>query len=768
MAFSFFRHRFLRTMITSLLVIVPVAAHADIPPLFSQPSPVVIPVVRPPINFTADALTHDETGQMVIATGSVEFEDDGRILLADEVRYDLTLETVEAVGNVILTDKNGDVHNAETLQLTGDLRDGYVKALHTTLADGSRFAARDGTRKGGRKIVMNDATYTPCDPCKLDPTKPPVWQLRAKTATHDNVDKTVSYENARLEMWGVPVFYTPYFQHPDGTVTQKSGFLTPTFKLDSQNGTSVGTRYYKAIAPDRDATFGLEAYTQQAPRVLGEYRQRFDAAEMTLRGSTTYSSRKDNRAGQTIDVKDELRGHVQGNGLWDMTDTWRSGFDFNFASDEQYYRQYDVSSDSVLENQIYAERFSGRNYAVGRLLAFQDLRISDRKTDQPDILPDISASFLGDPAEILGGRWSLETSALGLQRSGSGADQMRTSVEGGWQGRYINGPGLLTTVDLSLRGDAYYAMDRPGSGTATDISDTSTKSRLLPIAQVTTSIPFVKPMKTVDLLFEPIAAVTLVTKQNESNKIPNEDSQDIQVDTSNLFEKNRFPGFDRAEDSSRVTYGVRTGLEGHDGSQAEIFLGQSYRFDDNTNGFPDNSGLSTQQSDFVGRLKLAYQDHITLDYGFQLGNETFESVRHELDNGLNFGPFSINTRYLYAKEIAGIGVEGSREQVQSYAAYKFTDDWQGRIGANYDLGENDGLRKGVLGLDYLGQCLTFSATAQRNLTSEATGESNTELFLRIGLKNLGEFQTSGISLAQSSRDGQDEEDIKGLPANPSK
>jgi hypothetical protein len=44
-------------------------------------------------------------------------------------------------------------------------------------------------------------------------------------------------------------------------------------------------------------------------------------------------------------------------------------------------------------------------------------------------------------------------------------------------------------------------------------------------------------------------------------------------------------------------------------------------------------------------------------------------------------------------------------------------------------------------LDYLGQCMTVSANARRSFTLDETGENGTEVTLRIGLKNLGEFGT---------------------------
>jgi LPS-assembly protein len=711
------------------------------------------------VHLAADEMAHDDAAQRVIATGHVEFIYDERVLKADRVEYDLVREIVTAHENVVLMEQNGDVHFMDTLEMTRDMKDGYARALRSTLADGSRFWAAEGNRAGGQYVVMKQATYTPCELCKIDPTRRPQWQIRADQVVHDNGDKSITYQNAWMEMWGVPMMYVPYFSHPDGTIQQKSGFLTPIMSLTSQNGANVTGRYYWAIDPTRDATFETQVFSKQSPRLAGEYRQRFNRADLVSRASFTYAERRDSVAGDVVTIDQDLRGHFETTARWDIDDKWRAGADLAVASDEQYLRQYDITSADVLENQLYVERFENRDYATARLMAFQDLRTSDRRSDQPNILPEIESFFYGDPGDVFGGRWKIDASALGLERSDEGDDVTRLSTTASWQRRHIADMGLVTTFDTALRGDWYHAISRE-SGSETDKNAT----RLIPYGQVTSSYPLVKPMPGADMVIEPIAALTLIPRQDPDTDVPNEDSQDSQLDASNLFEPSRFPGLDRVEDLSRVTYGVRTSLNGHDGGLTEVFLGQSYRLDDRMMGdVPANSGLTDRASDYVGRVKYVAPKYFTFDYGFQLSGEDLRSVRHEIDQSFSSGPFALNTRYLYAEPIEGVGVDESREQFQAYGSYKFYEDWQFRAGANYDLGADPGLRKTVFGLDYLGQCLTFSATLNRNLTSEASGESGSELMLRIGFKNLGEFETSGISVGGGRENTSD--NTSGLPVN---
>ena len=64
----------------------------------------------------------------------------------------------------------------------------------------------------------------------------------------------IYFEDARLEFFGKPVAYMPYFSAPDPTVKRKSGFLMPLVNSSGTNGFGVEIPYYWALAPDYDFT----------------------------------------------------------------------------------------------------------------------------------------------------------------------------------------------------------------------------------------------------------------------------------------------------------------------------------------------------------------------------------------------------------------------------------------------------------------------------------------------------------------------------------
>ena len=79
----------------------------------------------------------------------------------------------------------------------------------------------------------------------------------------------------KLEFFGVPIAYLPYFSTPDPTVKRKTGFLMPAYTtVPNTYGYGVETPFYWAIAPDYDATFNPRFTTRQGVLFQGEFRQR--------------------------------------------------------------------------------------------------------------------------------------------------------------------------------------------------------------------------------------------------------------------------------------------------------------------------------------------------------------------------------------------------------------------------------------------------------------------------------------------------------------
>ncbi|HYD18164.1 MAG TPA: LPS assembly protein LptD [Patescibacteria group bacterium] len=694
-----------------------------------------------PVNFQSKQLSHDDEKQTVTALGDVELVQGERVLRADKMVYHLDTDTVEAIGNVSLLDEQGNVSFAEYVSLNKSMKDGFIHSLLSLLADGSRFTAEEARRENGTKLTLTDASYTPCKVCETDPK--PLWQIKADKVVHDSVEKSMKYKNARLEFAGVPLAFAPIFSHADPSVKRKSGFLRSSYGYSSEQGAHVQTGYYFGdIRPDVDATLMVRPTTQAGVLVQGEVRKRFENGRMQLDGGVVNSDRheEDGRV-----EEDRLRGHIFGNGLFNLDEKWRAGFDVQRVSDKEYLRLYDISKANVLESRAYAERFDGRDYTNISAFNFQDVRLGLRP-DQPDVLPSLEHRSYGEPGRLLGGRWTAGLQTLELRRSGADQDVQRGSADIGWERRDVSRQGFVSRVSLNGRGDFYAVQDSTAAVLNPTLESSEQESRGMAVASAEFSYPMLKRVEKAQVLIEPRIGISASPETDDTPlDIPNEDSIDIQLDTNNLFSDNRFPGIDRVEDGVRINYGIQAGLFGDNGRYGKVFLGQSYRFDDDLI-FPNGSGLEDNSSDVVGQINASVSKYLTGDYRFQMDNRNLVIHRHEFQAHLGNDVFSANGKYIFIDPTAGTGFIESRQQALVDGTYNFTPHWWLNAAALADMGEEPGFRKAALGINYADECFSFSLQGARNLINEASGENGTILMMRVGFKNLGEFSAPGIRL----------------------
>ena len=98
------------------------------------------------------------------------------------------------------------------------------------------------------KSTFNKSIFTLCDYRKND--KCPPWSIQSTKMLHDNIKKTIYYDNALVKIYDIPVFYFPRLSHPDPTVDRRSGFLPPAISDTKNLGPSVTVPYFFAAGVD--------------------------------------------------------------------------------------------------------------------------------------------------------------------------------------------------------------------------------------------------------------------------------------------------------------------------------------------------------------------------------------------------------------------------------------------------------------------------------------------------------------------------------------
>ncbi|CAO3427695.1 LPS-assembly protein LptD [Azospirillum argentinense] len=699
----------------------------------------------PPVLLGADTVTFDEANSLVTASGNVELSQGARTVHADTITYNQKTKVVIASGNVRLVEPSGDILFSNYAELTDDMRDAFVENVRVLMTDNSRMAGAEGERRGGRLIRLNRAVYSPCELCKSDPTRAPVWQIRAARVVQDNEEHEVRYRDAFMEMFGVPFFYTPYLSHPDPTVDRRSGFLTPSFRNSSELGFGAITHYYWDIAPDQDATFDLGGYSNQGVFLGGQYRKRFENGRLQLDASGTQGEIPNGTLKGADDRR--WRGHAFASGLFDIDETWRWGFNLKRASDELYLRRYFNIRDEVLTSRAFVEGFNGRNYAAVNAYSFQDLRWGNT-VQEPYVLPEARYNALGEPGSLLGGRWSLDSSLLAIARPGSGGpDTQRVAMQPGWQRDIYSNLGFVTTIEGSVLLAGYTAQRFDPNDPASTGNDSVQRLRFFPQAMTTVRYPFVRYGESSFQTIEPIGQISVSPKVDNDPAFPNEDSLDVEFDEVNLLMPNRFTGIDRLDGGLRATYGLRTTFQGYKTGSASLFVGQSFRADDTEN-FRGGSGLDKKSSDYVGRLDLRPADWLDVNYGFRIDHDTLKPRRHSVTASAGVPLLRVAGTYTYVDQTENPYVVERNEVEQAGISVlsQFSEHWSIGVSHSQAFRPDAGPRASAGVLRYQDECLIFETIAQRDYTVIQNGEQEgNTIFFRFVFKNVGEFRTPGIS-----------------------
>lgn len=679
-----------------------------------------------PVLLDADEVSHDETLGIVTASGNVELSQGKRILRASSVSYNQRANTVSASGNVILLEPTGEVLFAEYAELTDDMREGFLRGLRMLLQDDSRIAAINARRRGGVETQLNKAVYSPCLDC-VDAEGNPFWQVRAQSVTHNTETREIVYRNARLEMLGIPVAYTPYLSHPDPTVKRKSGFLAPTFGSSGTLGTAIRTPYFWAIDESRDLTIDPILSTDVFMVMTGEYRQAFSTGELRTRASAT---RDDAQTGEN-----RFRGHVDSETRFDIDDTWRWGSDVQATSDDTYLARYGFPYTNTLTSQVFAEGFSRRSYARAEAQYYQGLRDEDAQDSIPIVAPNLDYSFVGEPNSF-GAFLTMDANLLALTRTGSKTtDSRRLSVVTGWKLPHIGSFGDVTTINATLQTDLYQVSNVPDPASSKTLSGFT--GRIFPKLSVNWRYPWVRMSGSSSVIVEPIATFVAAPNGSNRDRIPNEDSLAFEFDESNLFQRSRFSGRDRVDGGTWVAYGLRVGAFGFGGGSATALFGQSYRIRDDDL-YPANLGLNDNFSDFVGRVIVSPNDYVDLLYKTRIDKDTIKSRRTEL--GATVGPraFRAGIDYIFFDATEEFP---DREEILLRASSDITDRWTLAANTRHDLAENGGTLSYGASLTYHCDCMTFELNYERTFTRDRDVQPEERIFVRLNLKSLGEVQT---------------------------
>jgi LPS-assembly protein len=673
------------------------------------------------------------TGNSVlIADGNVEVFFKGRRLKAARILYDQAGDRLEITGPIVLTDDDGKVVIlASQADLSADLSEGILTSARLVLNRQLQLAANQITRVAGQGTTLETVAASSCKVCKGDPT--PLWEIRARRVTHDEVARQLYFDKAQFRVAGVPILYIPRLRMPDPTLDRATGFLMPSMRTTSDLGTGIKLPYFIAIGKSADLTLTPYLTLRGSQTLELRYRQAFKTGQIEVNGAIT---------------RDDLttkgtRGYLFVDGSFTLPLNFGLTIKGQTVTDPAYLLDYGIANLDRLDSRIEASRTRRNEYISARIISFQTLRDSEDNTAIPTAIADLTfhRRFSLGP---LGGEGGLRLQTHNHRRSSTspvdgpdsdtiadGRDMGRVSARIDWRRSFLLPMGIEASIIGEATADAYtVSQDAVFQGNTT---------RTHGSAGVELRWPWVKAGAAGSVqVIEPV--VQLIWSPSNAETLPNEDSVLVEFDESSLFALNRFPGSDAVERGSRANIGLSWTRYDPDGWSMGVTLGRVYRQAD-LGQFGPGSGFDGTKSDWLAAVNFDLASGIAITARAVLA-EDGSLTKGEARLALNGAQTSFASSMIWAVADPLENRPNPTQEVTFDARRRLGPNWTGKLSGRYDFVANQGT-VAALGVEFLNECVRLDVSLSRRFTSSTSVTPTTDFGLSLDLVGFGSGVTAG-------------------------
>ena len=697
------------------------------------------------VQFSADQLEYDNGSDVVTATGEVRMARDGQRLRADKVVWNRKTGRVVATGGVAVANPAGDVAYGDSIELTDSLKDGVVDNMLVVLDRGGRFAAARGRRAADGTLDLDRAAYTPCAVVNAAGCpRQPSWKITAVRVTYRPERERIYFVDGRFHLFGLPTLPLPRFSVPVGDGSD-SGLLSPDLRYTRVNGLELTAPYYFALAPNRGLTLTPHLFSHVLPLLQGEYEALGEEGAFRVTGYATVSSRSDDLSVPTgIGSEEAFRGYVDAVARYQLSPNWTASGSLRRTTDRTFLRRYDISRDDRLRSTAQLEHIDADSYLAITGWAVQTLRVADDQGLQPVALPEID--YRRRFTDLLGGRVEAQVNSLALTRT-AGQDTQRAFASVRWDLRTLTSLGQELTLTAFARGDLYNTHDTLATAVASYRGLEGFHTRAIGAVAADLRWPLIGAFGAGTQRVTP--RLQIVASPHIANlTLPNEDSRAVDLDDSNLFALNRFPGYDRWEDSTRATYGVEWAVN-LPGAQLNAVVGQSYRLDTRPTILLDGTGLSDRFSDITGRTELRLRDLVSVVHRYRLDKDSLAFRRNEIDATVGSSGTYALVGYLRLDRNIFPAIEDlqDREELRLAGRLQFRRFWSAFASTVIDLTNQredplsladgfDPIRHRI-GVQYEDDCLRAGFTWRREYQDTGDARSGNSFLLTLAFTHLG-------------------------------
>jgi LPS-assembly protein len=675
----------------------------------------------PPALLVADRVSFDETSR-VVAEGNVEVVQGDTRMTARRIVYDAETRALTVDGPIRLTLDESTVLLSSQAEISEDLRDGILRSARLVLARQTQLAAAEARRIDGRFTRLDRVVASSCEVCAANPI--PLWQIRASRVVRDEEELQIYFDDARFEIYGVPVFYLPRLRLPDPSLERARGVLVPSVTDSSRLGLGGRLPYFLPLGPSRDLT--LTPYLAEKARTLEwRYRQAFRRGQLQAEGAFSND-----------DLTDDPRAYLFANGLAFLPDGYVAGFDIQSTSDNDYLRDYGYSSNDRLASSVFVLRYAGDTAFEAEIIGFESLRFNENNQTQPFLVGDITWDRRFRPAG-LGGLARLTFSAHGHERRSNedvvGRDVGRLTAEADWRRSHLAPGGILLSAGANLL--AEYGV------TSEDSTYPDPVARILPRAELELRWPWSRyDASGRTHLIQPVAQLAWTAEEAAEIRQPRDESTQFELDEGNLFALSRFPAGDAVEAGLRANLGLSYSLRDASGWSLDATAGRILRAED-LGQFDGITALDGIRSDWLVGLGVGLGNRLSV-VNRALFDEAFAYDSFETRLAWRGDRLDLAASYTWLAASEPEGRPDPTTEWQLDGAWRINERWSADADWLYDL-RLDRSAEAEIALEYRANCVTVDFGVRRQFTSADQTEPATDFTIQITPAGFGVTRSGG-------------------------
>ncbi len=685
--------------------------------------------------FDTDEIIYDKNTGKFTSRGTVNIKYNDKDIVTDKIEYDTKTSEIKTIGKV---DFKGGSDNTKL-----ESNDFVINTKNDTVNFGmmdmqfgysSFIRANSASMQNNKKISFNDVEYTACKEGLKKCSGTPTWKISASKISHNKENSSLTFKNMFFYMWNVPILYLPYFRNHVDKSGNKTGFLIPKFGNSSYLGSVIKTPFLLKLSNYNDLTLTPMFTSLHGNLINAEYRHNYK-----------YGTNVTNISYKNKYEKEKNRWYFKTNNYIEINDTWRLNANIERASDDTYLRLYRSNYDPWLLSRITLEGSFEKSYLTANLYSYQDLRnLSNGYV--PRIFPIINYRTLTEPNKY-GGYFDIN-----LNTANTMLDYVSDNTKDEYSFRssgiirflqpYKTTGGHLFNLGLDLRGDMFM-LKNVNTGIGNNYY-TGTKGRLNTGVDLSWKYPLYRQLNNKTEIFEPQIQFIHSPKYNKSENIPNIDSKYLELTMENMFNHNRFAGFDLYESGTRLNYGLNLVQNYKNNRVLGFFIGQNYNINTPDNLYFENSGLSNKSgfSNIIASTYYSPNKYLTFKYKARIDNKHMEIKRHDLYTYTGTDRLNLTLNYSYLKDmIVEHELPVNKNEAGVYISSKITKHWRIFAGERYDLYIKNNIQV-LTGLAYENDCFTFDLNFVNNSTKDRDYKGDKAFYFTLKFKTLGSVSSS--------------------------